>query len=144
MARTTRMMFLAAAAALVSAAPALAQDVAKGEQLFRRCAVCHGIGDTTKPIGPNLNNVVGRTAGTLEEFAGKYSPAMVKAGEEGLVWTEADIDEYITNPREKVPGNKMAFPGLRNETERADVIAYLKTFSEAAEEGEAAEPAAAE
>lgn len=122
---------LAAAAALLIGIPsiAVAQDVAKGETIFKRCATCHGIGDTTKPIAPNLNGVIGRVAGTQEDFVKKYSKAMVAAGEGGLVWTEADIDEYITDPKKKVPGNKMAFPGLKKPEERADVIAYIKTFS---------------
>ncbi|RST84706.1 cytochrome c family protein [Aquibium carbonis] len=128
-------------------AAAIAQDLAKGETLFRRCAVCHGIGDTSKPVGPSLNNVIGRTAGTEESFASKYSKAMIAAGEGGLVWTVEEISEYITDPRKKVPGNKMAFPGLKKEDERADVIAYIAQFSTAAAaepgEEEAAEPAAA-
>ena len=122
---------LATIAALLLGVPtiAAAQDVAKGEAIFKRCATCHGIGDTTKPIAPNLNGVVGRVAGTQEDFLKKYSKAMVAAGEGGLVWTEADIDAYITDPKKKVPGNKMAFPGLKKADERADVIAYIKTFS---------------
>lgn len=125
---------LAALAVLLFGAPtvAMAQDVAKGEAIFKRCATCHGIGDATKPIAPNLNGVVGRVAGTQEDFLKKYSKAMVAAGEGGLVWTEADIDAYITDPKKKVPGNKMAFPGLKKADERADVIAYIKTFSPAA------------
>jgi cytochrome c len=109
---------------------ASAQDAANGERIFARCAVCHGIGDTTKPLGPNLNNVIGRTAGTLEEFAARYSPAMKEAGAGGIVWSEETIAEYITDPRAFIPGNRMAFPGLRDEQERADVIAYIKQFSE--------------
>ena len=130
-----------AAGTAFAVSAAQAQDVAKGEQIFKRCAVCHGIGDTTKPVGPTLNDVIGRVAGTQEDFLDKYSDAMKEAGENGLVWTEAEIDEYITNPRQKVPGNKMAFPGLRKEDERANVIAYIKQFSPEAEAegGEAAE-----
>jgi cytochrome c len=104
-----------------------------GKKVFVKCAVCHGIGDTKKPIGPNLNNVIGRTAGTQPDFVAKkaagYSKAMVAAGAAGLVWDEAQIAEYITDPKKKVPGNKMAFPGLPKEQDRLDVIAYIKTFS---------------
>lgn len=113
----------------LSAAPAAAEDVAKGEAIFKRCAVCHGIGDAAKPLGPNLNGVIGRTAGTQEDFAKKYSKAMVAAGQGGLVWSEDQIAEYITDPKKKVPGNKMAFPGLKKEDERADVIAYIRQFT---------------
>lgn len=124
-------MHLGFAAAIVLAAPNLAQaqDASAGERIFKRCAVCHGIGDANKPIGPSLNGVIGRTAGTQEDFAKKYSKAMVAAGEGGLVWTVENIDEYITDPKKKVPGNKMAFPGLKKEDERADVIAYIAQFS---------------
>lgn len=104
-----------------------------GKKVFAKCAVCHGIGDTKKPIGPNLNGVIGRTAGTQPDFVAKkaagYSKAMIAAGEGGLVWDEAQIAEYITDPKKKVPGNKMAFPGLKEEQDRLDVIAYIKTFS---------------
>jgi cytochrome c len=117
------------------AAPAMAQEanVDAGKKVFMKCAVCHGIGDTKKPIGPSLNDVIGRTAGTQPDFLAKkgagYSKAMIAAGEGGLVWDEAQIAEYITDPKKKIPGNKMAFPGLKKEQERLDVIAYIKTFS---------------
>ena len=116
-------------------------DPTKGERIFQRCAVCHGIGDTTKPVGPNLNNVVGRTAGTLEGYD-KYSANMKEAGAGGLVWTVESINEYIENPRKMIPRGTMAGPGLRNAQERADVVAYIAQFSEAAdveEDGEAEE-----
>lgn len=109
---------------------AFAQDPANGERIFQRCAACHGIGDTTRPLGPNLNGVIGRTAGTLEEFAPRYSEPMKQAGADGLAWTTEEIDDYLENPRTKIPGNRMAFPGLPSETDRADVIAYIETFSE--------------
>lgn len=130
------------AGAMLAAAPfvAFAQDLAKGEAIFKRCATCHGIGDAKKPVGPSLNGVIGRTAGTEESFLKKYSKAMVAAGEGGLVWTAENIAEYITDPKKKVPGNKMAFPGLKKEDERADVIAYIAQFSpDAAAEGGAGE-----
>ncbi len=114
-------------------AAALEGNVDAGKKVFAKCGVCHGIGDTKKPIGPNLNNVIGRTAGTNPEFVAKkgagYSKAMVAAGAGGLVWDEAQIAEYITDPKKKVPGNKMVFPGLKSEQDRLDVVAYVKTFS---------------
>lgn len=119
----------------VLATPALALDgnVDAGKKVFMKCAVCHGIGDAKKPIGPSLNNVIGRTAGTDPDFLAKksagYSKAMVAAGAGGLVWSEAEIQDYLANPKTKVPGNKMAFPGLPKEQDRADVVAYIKTFS---------------
>jgi len=106
-------------------------NVDAGKKIFAKCAVCHGIGDTKKPIGPNLNNLIGRTAGTQPDFLAKkgYSKAMMEAGAGGLVWTEPELLTYITDPKKKVPGNKMAFPGLKAEQDRLDVVAYLKTFS---------------
>jgi cytochrome c len=121
----------ASIAFLASTGLASAQDAEAGKKVFNKCAVCHGIGETKKPLGPTLNGVIGRTAGTDPDFAAKpgYSKAMVEAGAAGLVWDEAAIAEYITDPKKKVPGNKMAFAGLKAEKDRLDVIAYIKTFS---------------
>lgn len=87
-------------------------------------------------VGPNLNDVVGRKAGTQAEFlakgAGGYSKAMIAAGEGGLVWNEAEIAQYIQDPKKMIAGNKMAFAGLKAEQDRLDVVAYIKTFSKAA------------
>ena len=71
-------------------------------------------------VGPILNGVVGRPAGSVEGF--KYSDAMKSSG---ITWDEAALDEYLKNPKAKVPGNKMAYAGLKDDTKRADVIAYL-------------------
>jgi cytochrome c len=120
-------------AALATPVAAQEGNVDAGKKVFLRCAVCHGIGEAKKPIGPTLNGVIGRQAGTEPDFVAKkgagYSKAMIAAGEGGLVWDEAQIAEYITDPKKKVPGNKMAFPGLKKEQERLDVIAYIKSFS---------------
>jgi cytochrome c len=121
------------AIALAGPAHALEGNVDAGKKVFAKCAVCHGIGETKKPIGPTLNGVIGRAAATEPEFlakgAGGYSKAMVAAGKGGLVWDDANILEWITAPAKKVPGTKMAFPGLPKEQDRADVLAYVKTFS---------------
>ena len=133
MVAVSRVLTLSAIVAAL-ATPVLAEGNADaGKKVFAKCAVCHGIGDTKKPIGPNLNGVIGRKAGTEAEFLAKkgagYSKAMIAAGEGGLVWDEAQIAEYITDPKKKIPGNKMAFPGLKEEQDRLDVVAYIKTFS---------------
>lgn len=124
----TIVRMLAAGALLCAFSPsAHAQDAAKGELVFKKCKICHQIGDGAQnQVGPQLNGVVGRKAGSLEAFA--YSPAMKEAGEKGLVWDEANIAKYVEKPREFLPQNKMAFVGLKKEEDRADLIAYMKTF----------------
>jgi len=110
-------------------------DPAAGERIFARCGVCHGIGEVERAPGPNLNDVIGRVAGSHPDFA-RYSANMREAGEGGLVWTAEAIDEYIENPRRMIPRGNMAFPGLRSAQERADVVAYIAQFSDAAENDE--------
>lgn len=125
-----RLRISAAAVTLVLCLPvqAFAQDAAKGETIFKKCQICHDVGPTAKvKIGPILNDVIGRQAGTLPGFA--YSPAMKEAGEKGMTWTDENLAKYLENPRDFVPKNKMAFVGLKKEDERADVLAYLKKFS---------------
>jgi len=110
------------------AASALADgDAAAGEKVFRKCKACHMVGDGAKNrVGPELNGIVGRTAGSADGF--KYSKAMMAKNAEGMVWTEAEIDAFVTKPKDFLPGTKMSFPGLKKEDDRANVIAYLKTF----------------
>lgn len=126
-------ILLSVGAVTGSAATASAQDTETGKRVFARCAVCHGIGEAKKPLGPTLNGLIGRTAGTEPDYLAKggsgYSKAMIAAGEGGLVWDEASLDEYLVDGKAKVPGNKMAFGGMKDEKARADVIAYIKTFS---------------
>ena len=118
-----------------------AQDADAGEKVFRKCAACHAVGEGAKnKVGPELNEIFGRVAGSLEDF--KYSKAMTKAGEEGLVWVHDSLTEYLAKPRDYVKGTKMAFAGLKKDDEIANVIAYLATFSESAEQA-AAEPESA-
>ena len=110
--------------------PALAVDasVENGEDVFKKCRACHDVGpDARNKVGPVLNGLFGRKAGTIEGFS--YSEANRKAGESGWIWTEDKMVSYLENPRETMPGNKMAFAGLRDEQDRRDLIAYLKTFS---------------
>lgn len=136
MARVLNFIALAGlAATLASPAAALDGNAEAGKKVFLKCAVCHGIGDTKKPVGPTLNGVIGRTAGTDPDFLAKkgagYSKALIAAGAAGLVWTEAEIADWLKNPKTKVPGTKMVFPGLPKDQDVADVIAYVKTFSPA-------------
>jgi cytochrome c len=120
-----RRAYLAVAAALLAGTPAVAQDAAKGEAVFKRCRACHAIGPAAaNKAGPALTGVVGRKAGAAPGF--NYSDAMLKAGSGGLVWTEDKLSAYLAAPDTYLPGNVMAFPGIKNDAERADLIAFLK------------------
>jgi cytochrome c2 len=104
-------------------------DPEHGAKVFRKCQACHAVGPEAKPrVGPPLNGIIGTQAGTQEIFAGKYSKAMIEAGENGLVWDEETLMVYLKKPKDLVDGTKMAFAGLTKEDEKADVIAYLKQF----------------
>lgn len=104
-------------------------DPAKGEKVFKKCKPCHAVGEDAKhKIGPQLNNIIDAKAGAQEGFK-KYSKAIVEAGEGGLTWSLEKLDAYLKKPKEVVPKGKMPFPGLKKESDRADVITYLKTFS---------------
>lgn len=102
---------------------ALAQegDPAAGEKVFNRCKACHVLDEERNRVGPYLHGVFGRTAGAVEGFT--YSPAMKDSG---IVWDEETIAEYVSDPREYIPGNRMAFPGLKSEEDVANLVAYLK------------------
>jgi cytochrome c len=115
---------LAAFAAAVSTSALAAGNATNGASVFDRCAICHSNTKTgANKIGPNLFGIVGRKAGTYPGFS--YSSAMTKAG---FVWSDAKLDAYLTSPQTVVPGNKMPFAGIANNTQRADVIAYLDTL----------------
>lgn len=101
-----------------------AQDPEAGEKVFAKCRVCHQIGEGAKnSVGPELNGVVGRKAGTVEGYS--YSAANKNSG---LTWDEATLKEYLKNPRAKVPGTKMLFAGLDKEKDIDNAIAYMKQF----------------
>ena len=105
-----------------------AGDAAAGAKVFKKCQACHSIvaADGNK-IGPNLHGVIGRKAGTHEGF--NYSDAMKAAGEAGTTWDEATIEKYLRDPKGFVPKNKMAFAGIKKDSDLANVIAYLKEES---------------
>jgi cytochrome c len=127
-ARGNYMMTIVSAVAIIllAASSAQAQDAAAGEKVFKKCMACHAVGEgAANKVGPELNGIVGRTAGTVEGFS--YSQGMKDAGASGLVWTEENLSKYLENPKGTIPGNKMAFAGLKKEDERANVIAFLKT-----------------
>lgn len=119
---------VALAVLTVTAAPALADgDPAEGEKVFRKCKACHMVGDGAKNrVGPLLNGVVGREIASAEGFS--YSDAFTAKKAEGFTWTEENLEAYLENPKDFIPGNKMTFAGLKKEDDREDVIAYLKQF----------------
>ena len=115
---------LSGLALLGSMGAASAQDAALGEKVFLKCKACHQIGEGAKDaVGPVLNGVVGRKAGTYPGY--HYSDANKNSG---ITWDEATLKEYLKNPRAKVPGTKMIFPGLPKDDDIDNVIAYLKQF----------------
>jgi cytochrome c len=118
-------VLMTAAVLCAAAAPAMAADPAAGEKAFAVCKACHKVGEGAKNgVGPTLNGVVGRAARSVEGY--KYSDAMAGSG---ITWDEANLAEYIKNPKAKVAGNKMMFPGVKDDTKLADIIAYLGQFN---------------
>jgi cytochrome c len=115
---------LVAATLALSLGAAQAQELAAGEQSFKKCLPCHSVGDgAANKVGPQLNGLDGRKAGTAADYS--YSDANKGSG---MVWNEASFKDYIANPMAKMPGTKMAFPGIKNETEIGNLWAYLKQF----------------
>jgi cytochrome c len=115
---------IAGAALVASIGAAAAQDAAAGEKVFAKCKICHQIGEGAKNfVGPVLNGVVGRKAGTYPGY--HYSDANKNSG---IAWDDATLKEYLKNPQKMVPGTKMVFPGLTSDEDIANVIAYLKQF----------------
>jgi cytochrome c len=118
---------LALAVVAASAAPGLAQDAANGAKVFAVCRACHQIGDNAKNVvGPSLNGLFGRQAGSVAGFA--YSPANKNSG---ITWDEATFVEYIKDPKAKIPGTKMIYAGLKDEEKIKDLIAFLHQYDSA-------------
>jgi nitrite reductase (NO-forming) len=110
----------AAAAPAASSLPIAGGNTASGQQVFKKCQVCHSLDPGRDIIGPSLHGVVGRKSGSEPGYS--YSPAMTQAN---LVWDAKTLDAYLTDPQKVVPGNKMPFPGLKTAQDRADVIDFL-------------------
>ena len=119
---------LAAAAGIALALPALAEgDAALGEKVFGKCKACHAVGEGAKnKVGPELNGIVGRPAGSLADF--KYSDNLLELAKGGMVWDDATLTSYLANPKDVIPKGKMSFAGLKKPEDIANVIAYLQTF----------------
>jgi cytochrome c len=120
-----RTWVIAGIAFAASTGTTLAQDAAAGEQVFRRmCSPCHDIGEGAKiKLGPPLNAIDGRKAGTFEGF--NYSAANKGSG---ITWNEETFSKYIRAPMQEMPGTRMAFVGLKNDKDVGDIWAYLKQF----------------
>jgi cytochrome c len=115
---------VAAAAWAGSAAGALAGDPAAGEIVFKKCKTCHQIGEGAKNVvGPELNGLIGRKSGSVPNY--NYSDANK---ESGITWDEATLKDYLVNPKAKIPGTKMIFAGLPEESDRDNLVAYLAQF----------------
>lgn len=109
-----------------TATSALAQDAAAGEKDFVVCRACHQIGPGAKnAVGPELNGVVGRKAGTVPGF--QYSDANKNSG---ITWTPDELEKYLANPQGVVKGTKMIFPGIKDPQKVKDVIAFLGQYGE--------------
>lgn len=123
---------LAGLAISVIAGSAIAQeaagDPAAGQRVFNQCRACHIIENNGRNgVGPNLHGVVGRRAASITGF--RYSANMRTLGEQGHVWTADNLRAYLRNPKDVVPQGIMSFPGLRNEQQLNDLLAYLRTQS---------------
>jgi cytochrome c len=121
------MMVVAALAAMTSM-PGLAMaeegNAAAGQRVFNQCRACHTVNEGGRNgVGPNLFGIVGRPAASIEGF--RYSSNMRELGAGGLVWTEDRLRAYVANPKAVVPRGSMSYPGLRNETQINDLMAYL-------------------
>ncbi len=123
---------ITALAFLLSAAGALAQglgDPVAGEVVFKKCQACHQVGEGAENrVGPHLNGLFGRKAAGIEGF--RYSDSLERAGTNGLEWHVETLHPYLENPRSFASGTRMNFRGLEDGKERADVIAYLRIFSD--------------
>jgi len=119
-----RLIFAASVIVAAMTQAAQAQDVAAGEQSFKKCFPCHSIGEGAKnKVGPQLNGIDGRHSGTAPDY--NYSDANKNSG---ITWNEQTFKEYIKDPRGRIQNTKMIFPGIKNEKEAGDLWAYLKQF----------------
>ena len=108
----------------MAAPTAQAQDLAAGENSFKKCLPCHSVGpDAKNKVGPELNGLDGRKSGNVEGY--NYSDANKNSG---ITWGEAVFKEYIKDPKAKIPGTKMTFAGIKNETEINNLWAYVSSF----------------
>jgi cytochrome c len=119
MRRTAALLILGGA---LAARPCVAADPAAGKAVFNRCHICHTLDASGRNgAGPNLHGLFGREAGDVEHFG--YSAALKNSG---IVWDEATLQKYLHDPKQFIPGTRMAFPGIKSDKEIADLLAYLR------------------
>ena len=118
-------------AGLIAIGPAKANatNADLGAAVFKKCAACHQVGREAKNrVGPHLNDLFGRVAGSLPEM--RFSPAMTAKGAEGLIWDLETLDVFLADPKSYVKGTRMSFRGLNDAEDRSHLLAYLRTFSD--------------
>lgn len=128
-----RLLLATAAATLVAGASYAEGSVEDGKKVFRRCKSCHAVGEDAKnKIGPVLNNIVDQPVGQNPDF--RYSDGMIAAANDGVIWDEEALAKFLSKPRSAIEGTSMSFAGLRKEKDIANIIAYLRSFSDAVPE----------
>ncbi|MFK7835710.1 MAG: c-type cytochrome [Sulfitobacter sp.] len=134
----------AALLALCAASAAGAEqigDAKAGAAVFKKCSGCHEVGKgAVDKVGPHLNGIFGRIAAAHDGY--RYSKSMARAGNDGLIWTAETLEAYLENPRALVSKTRMSFRGLKDPADRANVLAYLRTFSDNPSDIPEAEPTA--
>jgi cytochrome c len=116
-------------------------DASNGKKVFKKCSACHAVGEGAKnKAGAQLNGVFGRIAGT--EVGAKYSKSMLRAGDDGLVWTQKTLNAFIKNPKALVSKTRMSFRGIKDGDDRADLLAFLRSYSDDPSNIPEAEPTA--
>ena len=135
---------LAVLSALLAAGVVCAEqfgDAEAGKKVFRKCGDCHQVGQgAIDRLGPHLNGIFGRRAATHADFP--YSKSMKRAGDDGLIWTAETLDTYLKNPRALISNTRMSFRGLKDDTKRENLLAYLRDFSDNPSDFPEAEPTA--
>jgi cytochrome c len=114
----------AAAAGATMEYASFTADAAAGEKVFAACRTCHVFDEGVNRVGPSLHKVVGRASGSVPGF--NYSDANKNSG---VTWTPQVLFEYLKDPKAFMPGTKMAFPGVKNDQDRANLVAYLEAQS---------------
>jgi cytochrome c len=119
----TLVLALSAIIGAARAQDAATPDAAHGKIIYYKCAYCHGLLGKNGPVGPTLVGVIGRQAGSIPDFP--YSDDLKGSG---IIWDEGSIEGFIQNPAQMIQGTRMIFPGLTNQSDAADMVAYLKTL----------------